>query len=162
MGNSVRLISFLLGGETFVLDIMLVRQIVPYAGSTPVPTAPAFIEGIIVHGGEVVPIVDLRRRLFPALQEPAPNPLVLVAATTAGTVGFKVDEVRRIVTVETDSFLPPPAIVGGVRGELLVGVVPVGEEISLLIDPERILTAGEQDALRNATMATPAEVPSAD
>ena len=56
----LRLISFRIGPETFVLDIMAVRQIIPYTGSTSLPTAPAFVEGIIVLRNEVIPIVDLR------------------------------------------------------------------------------------------------------
>src|SRR5829696_5898075 len=95
---SLRLITFRVGPETFVLDIMAVRQIVPYAGSTSVPTAPAFIEGIVVLRNEVIPIVDLRQRLYPKLESIA-EPLVLITHTSAGVMGLKVDEVRRIVNV---------------------------------------------------------------
>ena len=41
--KDLRLITFRIGPETFVLDIMAVRQIVPYAGSTSLPTAPSFV-----------------------------------------------------------------------------------------------------------------------
>src|SRR5688572_1960382 len=133
---SLRLITFRVGPETFVLDIMAVRQIVPYSGSTSVPTAPAFIEGIIVLRNEVIPIVDLRDRLYPRLAERTEQPLVLITHTSAGVMGLKVDEVRRIVTVSSDAFLPPPPIIRGIRGELLIAVVPFAEEIYLLIDVE--------------------------
>src|SRR2546430_3155757 len=63
--RDLRLITFRVGPETFVLDIMAVRQIIPYAGSTSVPTAPDFVEGIIVLRNEVIPIIDLRDRLYP-------------------------------------------------------------------------------------------------
>lgn len=144
----LRLITFRAGPETFVLDIMAVRQIVPYTGSTSVPTAPAFIEGIVVLRNEVIPIIDLRQRLYPQLREPSEQPLVLVTHTSAGTIGLKVDEVRRIVTVSTDTFLPPPPIVRGIRGELLIAVIPQGEELYLLIDVENVLTEPEKVELR--------------
>jgi purine-binding chemotaxis protein CheW len=152
--TELRLITFRVGPETFVLDIMAVRQIIPYGGSTTVPTAPAFIEGIIVLRSEVIPIVDLRDRLYPTLKERDEQPLVLIVHTSAGTMGVKVDEVRRIVTVSSDAFLPPPPIVRGIRGELLVGIVPHGDEIYLLIDIENVLTAAEQSELREADLAT--------
>jgi purine-binding chemotaxis protein CheW len=63
----LRLITFTIGPETFVLDIMAVRQIIPYTGTTTLPTAPAFIEGIIILRNEVIPVVDLRARLYPDL-----------------------------------------------------------------------------------------------
>jgi purine-binding chemotaxis protein CheW len=150
--SDLRLITFRVGSETFVLDIMAVRQIIQYAGSTSVPTAPDFIEGIVVLRNEVIPIIDLRERLYPQLKERAEQPLVLVTHTSAGVMGLKVDEVRRIVTVPTDAFLTPPEIVRGIRGELLIAVVPFGEEVYLLIDVENVLTLREKDQLRDADL----------
>ncbi|MGH9422352.1 MAG: chemotaxis protein CheW, partial [Thermoanaerobaculia bacterium] len=121
--SELRLITFTIGPETFVLDIMAVRQIIPYTGSTTLPTAPAFIEGIIVLRSEVIPIIDLRARLYPNLSERAEEPLVLITHSSAGIIGLKVDTVRRIVNLSTDALLPPPPIVRGIRGELLIAVV---------------------------------------
>src|SRR3954467_14985589 len=95
--KDLRLITFRVGPETFVLDIMAVRQIIPYSGSTSVPTAPSFIEGIIILRNEVIPIVALRERLYPQ-SEHAESSLILITLTSAGKIGVKVDEVRRIIT----------------------------------------------------------------
>jgi len=154
---TLRLITFHVGPETFVLDIMAVRQIVPYTGSTSVPTAPAFVEGIIVLRSEVIPVIDLRDRLYGALGERAAEPLVLITHTSAGIIGLKVDEVRRIVNVASDAFLPPPPLVQGIRGELLIAVVPHGEEIYLLIDVDNVLTADEKGELRASRETLDAE-----
>lgn len=152
-GTELRLITFRVGPESFVLDIMAVRQIIPYAGSTSVPTAPSFIEGIIVLRNEVIPIVDLRDRLYPGRKERTEEPLVLIVHSSAGTIGLNVDEVRRIITIGTDAFLPPPPIIRGIRGELLVAVVPQGDEVHLLIDVENVLTADEKVELREADLS---------
>jgi purine-binding chemotaxis protein CheW len=149
MSDELRLITFRVGPETFVLDIMAVRQIVPYSGSTSVPTAPGFVEGIVVLRGEVIPIIDLRGRLYPRLQK-AERPLVLITHTSVGMIGLKVDEVRRIVSVSADAFLPPPPLVRGIRGELLIGVVQFNEELFLVIDVENILSDPEKSELRDA------------
>lgn len=143
----LRLITFTVGPETFVLDIMAVRQIIPYTGSTTLPTAPAFIEGIIILRNEVIPIIDLRARLYPNMQERAAEPLVLITHSSAGIIGLKVDTVRRIVNVTNDALLPPPPIVRGIRGELLIAVVPHDDEVYLLIDIENILSSDEKREL---------------
>ena len=153
MADDLRLITFRIGPETFVLDIMAVRQIITYSGSTTVPTAPDFVEGIIVLRNEVIPIVDLRDRLYPQLKERAEQPLVLITHSTAGMIGLKVDEVRRIVNVSSDELLPPPPLVRGIRGELLIAVVPFGEEVYLLIDVENVLSDVEKVELREADLA---------
>ncbi len=145
--KELRLITFRVGPETFVLDIMAVRQIIPYSGSTPVPTAPKFIEGIIVLRSEVIPVIDLHERLRPDAPERAEAPLLLISHSSAGVIGLKVDEVRRIVTVTSDKLLPPPSIIRGIRGELLIAVIPHGDEIYLLMDIENVLTGDEKVAL---------------
>jgi purine-binding chemotaxis protein CheW len=150
--KELRLITFRVGVETFVLDIMAVRQIIPYTGSAPVPTAPKFIEGIIVLRNEVVPLIDLRERLHPELGERAETPLVLITHSSAGVIGLKVDEVRRIVTITPDKLLPPPPLVRGIRGELLIAVIPYGEEVYLLMDVENVLTGDEKGELREADL----------
>ncbi|HEX8411837.1 MAG TPA: chemotaxis protein CheW [Thermoanaerobaculia bacterium] len=152
MASDLRLITFRAGPETFVLDIMAVHQIVQYTGSTSVPTAPSFVEGIIVLRNEVIPIIDLRERLYPQRMERAEQPLVLITHTSAGTIGLKVDEVRRIVTLSPDVLLPPPPLVRGIRGELLIAVVPHGDEVYLLIDVDNVLTEPEKTELIQADL----------
>jgi len=152
--KDLRLITFRVGPETFVLDIMAVRQIITYAGSTSVPTAPDFVEGIIVLRNEVIPIIDLRDRLYPQLKERVEQPLVLITHSSAGMIGLKVDEVRRIVNVSSDELLPPPPLVRGIRGELLIAVIKQEAEIYLLIDLENLLTAGEKHDLQEADLSS--------
>jgi purine-binding chemotaxis protein CheW len=151
-GRDLRLITFRVGPETFVLDIMAVRQIIPYAGSTSIPTAPSFVEGIIVLRNEVVPVVDLRGRLYEDGVERSDQPFVLITRSSAGTIGLKVDEVRRIVSVAAEALLPPPPLIRGVRGDLLIAIIPLGEEVLLLIDLEHVLTSDEKVALDDANL----------
>jgi purine-binding chemotaxis protein CheW len=153
----LRLITFTVGPETFVLDIMGLRQIIPYTGSTTVPTAPPFIEGIIVLRNEVIPIIDLRARLYPQLKERSEEPLVLITHSSAGIIGVKVDSVRRIVNMNTDALLPPPPIIRGIRGELLIAIVPHEDEVYLLIDIENILSGDEKRELADADLSQAVE-----
>lgn len=154
MAKDLRLITFRLGTETFVLDIMAVRQIIPYSGSTPVPTAPAFVEGIIIVRNEVIPVIDLRDRLYPNATQVGEQPLVLIAHSSAGVIGLKVDEVRRIINVAAESILPPPPIVRQVRAELLIGVIPFGDEVFLVMDLENVLTGDEKKKLQSAGLSS--------
>ncbi len=146
--RTVRLITFSIGEEVFVFDIMRVRQIVPYSGSTPVPRAPEFIEGITVLRDEVIPIVDLRKRFFPALG-PAADPLTLVTRTPAGLIGLKVDDVRRILNVKVDEIMEAPKVIHGLRGELFIGFIKREEGVYLLLDLDALLSSEERGALQS-------------
>ena len=107
MTPELRFISFRVGAETFIADIMAIRQIVLHSGSTAVPGAAAFVEGIITLRDEVIPIVDLRRRFFPNLPSSPEPSFVLIIDSAAGPIGLKVDEVGRIVSARADELLPP-------------------------------------------------------
>jgi purine-binding chemotaxis protein CheW len=150
--RNVRLVSFRIAEDSFAIDIMTVRQIIPWSRPTAVPTAPHFIEGILLLRDEIIPIVDLRRRLGrpPASAEDFGS--VIIVTTEWGTVGLRADEVRRIVDAETSAFLPAPPLVQNVRGELLVGVLPWREELLLLLDVQAILSPDEQRELQQAAL----------
>lgn len=145
--REIRLITFAVGPERFVFDIMAVLQIIPYQGSTAVPRAPEFVEGIIVLRSEVIPVIDLRSRLFPKLGAWEGEALLLVCETSYGRLGLKVDQVLRIVTVSTDEILAAPRLVHGLQGELFFGVIPRKDAVYLLLDLEALLSAEEQSQL---------------
>lgn len=154
MARELRLITFRVGPETFAADIMAVRQIVMYEGTTSVPAAPAFVEGIIIVRNEVVPVIDLRQRFFPQETDAVEQPLVMVASTASGSVGLKVDEVRTIATVSTDDLLPAPELVRGVSGAYLVAVVQQRDDMFLVLDLEAILSGDEQRELQSSDLSS--------
>jgi len=100
----------------------------------------------------VIPVIDLRSRLYPDLRERASEPLILITHSSTGIIGLKVDAVRRIVNVGSDSLLPPPPIARGIRGDLLIAVVPHDEDVYLLIDVENILSGDEKRELAAAEL----------
>ncbi|HYS54089.1 MAG TPA: chemotaxis protein CheW [Thermoanaerobaculia bacterium] len=149
--RALRFIAFRVGAETFLIDIMAVRQIVMAGKTTSVPTAPSFIEGVIVYRNEVIPVVDVHARLYPQRQAAGERTLILLTHTIAGVIGLKVSEVRRIVTLSSEELLPAPATVRGVRGEFLVAIAPHGEEVFLVLDVDHLLTGDEQRQLASLT-----------
>ncbi len=152
MPRELRFVAFRVGSDTFLIDIMAVRQIVPYTGSTQVPTAPSFVEGIIVFRNEAVPVIDLAARIHATHSKHEPEPLLLLTQTAAGMVALKVAEVRRMLTLTSEELLPAPSMIRGVRGELLVGIARHEDELFLLLDVEAVLTNEEQNELREATL----------
>ena len=96
---------------------------------------------------QVVPILDVQARLYPHRVSEPKQPLVLLTHTSTGTIGLKVDDVRRIVTLTAEELLPAPATIRGIRGEFLVAIAPHGNEVFLVLDVDRLLTPDEQRQL---------------
>jgi purine-binding chemotaxis protein CheW len=59
----VQLCVLEIGHETYVVDLKRVEEILPAQVATPVPRAPVFLEGVVKLRGEIVPVVDVRKRL---------------------------------------------------------------------------------------------------
>ena len=59
----LQLVGFRIGKELFGVDILMVQEIIREAVITPIPDSPAFIEGVINLRGNIIPVVDLRKRL---------------------------------------------------------------------------------------------------
>jgi len=156
MSRELRFIGFRIGPETFLIDIMAVRQIVAYGGSTRVPTAPDFVEGVIVFRDTAVPVIDVHARLYPQHETKPMEPMVLLTQTAAGMIGLKVDDVRRIVTLDSDELLPAPATIRGIRGDFLVAITPHDNEVFLVLDVDSLLNPDEARKLGSWEAGKPA------
>jgi purine-binding chemotaxis protein CheW len=143
-----RFLQFVVAGESFLAEITSVRQILAPSQPSAVPGAPSFIEGVIVFQRHAVPLIDLRSRLFPESPHPERSLILVIATAGTGTVALRVDEVRPIVTLDLDSIQPPPSVIHGLAGDLLVGVSPAEDSaVHLILDLERVLSVEERGAL---------------
>lgn len=154
MGEA-RFLVFRVGPEMFLAEISSVRQVLQGVSLTRVPAAPPFIEGIVLLHGTPVPVVDLRARLFPDAS-PAEYPLIVVISSEIGLLGLRVDEIRKTETLQLDALVPPPPLVGGLSGDLFIGVAEFGGQLHLLLDLEHVLTSVEKEELKAAAENRPA------
>jgi purine-binding chemotaxis protein CheW len=109
-------------GEDFAVDIMRVREIIPPEPLTPVPEAPAHVAGVIRFRGEVVPVVDLRRRLGLRPSEPSRRARYILVKVAGGLLGLMVDEVREVLRLTRDDLRPAPAALDATGTRLFLGV----------------------------------------
>ena len=56
------LVGFLVGDVRYAVDILRVREIINPLGVVPLPHAPPVVVGVSDHRGQVVPVIDLRKR----------------------------------------------------------------------------------------------------
>jgi len=60
--NSEQLLTFILAGEEYGVNILRVQEIKGWDSVTPIPNTPQHILGVINLRGTIVPIIDLRLR----------------------------------------------------------------------------------------------------
>ena len=121
-GGRVQLCTFRIGGEDYAVDIMRVREIIQPLPITPVPRAPAFVEGVVRLRGEVIPVVDVRKR-FGLPPGPASRKTKFLVVHVAGRrLGLVVDEVCEVVRLRRAEIRPAPALVGLDAPRFFLGV----------------------------------------
>jgi purine-binding chemotaxis protein CheW len=118
----VQLCTFRVGGEDYAIDIMRVREIIPPMPVTAVPRAPAFVEGVVRLRGEVIPILDVRRRLGVAEAAPTRRTKYLIVNVAGRRLGLVVDEVTEVLRLPRSEIRPAPALVGGDGPRFFLGV----------------------------------------
>jgi purine-binding chemotaxis protein CheW len=162
-----QLCTFRVGGEDYAIDIMRVREIIPPLPVTPVPRAPAFVEGVIRLRGDVIPVIDVRRRLGLPIGPATRKTKTLIVNVAGRRLGLVVDEVTEVVRIQRAQIRPAPALVEGGGPRFFLGVCG-GEGASgaarrgagrlrLLLNVRALLepvTRGEQQAARSEAEAT--------
>ncbi len=108
----VQLCTFRIGGEDYALDIMRVREIIQPLPVTPVPRAPAFVEGVVRLRGEVVPVVDVRKRFGLPAAAPTRKSKYLIVTVAGRRLGLMVDEVCEVLRLTRADIRPTPDLVG--------------------------------------------------
>jgi len=136
----VELCAFQVGDEEYLIDIHRIREILQLVPITPVPAAPPFVEGVADLRGEVIPVVDVRKRLGLEPRGGVGGKL-LVVNVGGQMLGLLVDAVVEVVRTTRSRIGPPPALVtGGAR--LFLGVCGAGKGTRApATDPQRAAPA---------------------
>jgi len=141
-------VSFVVGEGNYAVPLEEVSQILRHEKPIEVPSAPAFVEGVINLAGEVVPVVDLRKR-FGLPVSGRPN-RVIVIEREGSRYALLVDAVRQIIDLEETNVSTEATAVSGLKEQFVVGVAKVRDSLLVLLDVFRVLAAGSEGPFREA------------
>jgi purine-binding chemotaxis protein CheW len=144
--DGIRIVVFRLGGDEFGLPVEAVDEVARVPDRiTRVPRTPAFLEGVVNLRGEVLPVIDGRRRFDMPPAEAAERRRLLVVRSERHRAGLIVDAVLGITFAARDAIEPAPDVTGEAT-RLVQGVVNLEAEgrIVLLLEPDDLLTRTER------------------
>ena len=139
---------FRIGKEDFGIDITRVVEIVSMQTVYSLPELPDFLSGVITVRGEVLPLLDLRRRF--GAQSSETKELIIVVRCDTEKIGLLVDEIKEIVPVNPEEIAAPPAIFKGLKKKYLSGLARKNERIIILLDIDHLLTSEEKIMLKES------------
>jgi purine-binding chemotaxis protein CheW len=148
-GEERQFVVFRLGDDEFGLPIEAVNEVARVPDQiTRLPKAPKFLEGVVNLRGDVLPVVDQRRRFdMPALEETGGRRLIVVR-TERHRAGLIVDSVAEVLRCLSTDIEPAPDLTNEAT-RLVHGVVNLqaAGRIVLLLDPAELLTRAERGLL---------------
>ena len=142
--DGATVLSFMIAGRQFAVEIGAVDQILEYRPPMPTPRRPPYVEGILEHRGRYVPVLSLRKRLGVAEAPVSPSAIVLLQGIGSDpVVGLVVDQVLRIQRLPREGVLAPPPRVFGIRAEFIRGVANASGRPVVWLDEAKLLASSE-------------------
>lgn len=145
--REIQLVVFKLGNEEYGVPITQVKEINRLTTATKVPKSPSFVEGIINLRGQIIPIIDLKKRFELELTDYTDEARIMVIQVGEQTFGVKVDAVSEVLRLSTDTIERAPDIVSGIDVRYITGVAKEGERLLILLDLDQLLTEYEKNQL---------------
>jgi purine-binding chemotaxis protein CheW len=144
-----QLLTFVVADEEFGVDILRVQEIRGWSRPMPLPKTPSYMKGVINIRGDIVPIADLRERLgLPQLEAGPTTVIVVVRVEHSGksrTMGFVVDAMSDVTTVEHSAVKTPPDLVDQAGGlGLASGIALVENRMITILDVDRVFPVAAQ------------------
>jgi purine-binding chemotaxis protein CheW len=139
-GTQLELLTFIIAGEHYAVDIERIVEIVTPRPLTRIPNADTSVVGIISLRGTIVTLVDVRRKLrHAAAGDNTPETRIVVIDFRGEMVGFVVDRVLRVVKIGAGDVEPHPVVHASEQDESVRGVFRVGGALTILIDLDKLL-----------------------
>ena len=145
-------ITFKLGDELFAIDVAQVREVLELPPITGVPTAPAYMRGVVNVRGKAVAVIDLRAKFgLPRRADTLSSRIVVMELDLDGeptVVGGVADSVHEVIELEAAQIEPPPRIAMRWRTELIKGMGRRGDEFIIILNLEAVFSLDELTAVQ--------------
>ena len=145
-GTVTELLSFLVGGQDYSVDIMSVREIRGGATATSLPHSPEYVRGVINLRGTVLPIMDLSKRLGMNTEVDSDRNVIIVVAVGERTVGLMVDAVSDILAIPEEDMQPPPEMPADNERSFVSALTIVDGRMIRILDLHSVLPPADEEA----------------
>lgn len=151
--NAEQFLSFFLAGEEYGVDILRVQEIKCWDSATEVPNSPAYLKGVINLRGIIVPVVDLRLRFgLEEIDYTETTVVIVLRVENAGkerTIGFIVDAVSDVYSIESDLLQAPPEMGDSIDLDFVKGLTAINDNMVVLLDIDHLVDTEESAGNQN-------------
>ena len=157
-GDGAQLVTFRLGEEMYGIDIFKIREVIHLQKISTIPNAPKFVKGVIKVRNQVIPVVDLKKRLG-IKGNVMDKERIVILDLDDQLLGVIVDDISKVLKLELKNYetLPDTVVKEGERA-CITRLAKTDEGLIIIISPEHILNRREKKVLRDFEAAREEEL----
>ncbi len=141
--QELRWVTFRLENEKYGINVMQVQEVLRVSEIAPVPGAPDYVLGIINLRGNVVTVIDTRKRFGLTPKEMDDSTRIVIIESDDQVVGILVDSVAEVVDLRVSEMEAAPNVGTEESAKFIQGVASHDNELLILVDLNRLLTDEE-------------------
>lgn len=145
-----RFLTFHLGKESFGIEIRHVTEMIVMQEITRVPDLPESIIGVVNLRGNVISVMDMRKRFHLEEREYDDRTCIVVVNINNIAVGLVVDTVNEVLDISEAQIDPPPRTHSGIKSNYILGMGKFGNQVKILLDIEKILQEEELEKIQQS------------
>src|SRR5260370_19384003 len=140
-----QLVAFILGEQEYALPLTTVQRVVRIVEVTPLPKAPEIVLGVIDFQGNIIPVMNMRKRFGLSEPETSLSDQVIVAETATRSVALVVNAVTGVVERPAEDLTKAEKIVPGLQ--YVEGITRLEDGILFIHNLEHFLSKQEEQQL---------------
>ena len=141
----IQWVTFRLDDEKYGIRVMQVQEVLRMTEIAPVPGAPDYVLGIINLRGNVVTVIDSRKRFGLAEADMDDSTRIVIIEADKHVVGILVDSVAEVVDLRSSEIDAAPNVGNDDSSKYIQGVSSKDKELLILVDVNKLLTDDEWD-----------------
>lgn len=141
--EELQIVGFMLGDEEYAVDILSVNEILKMTSITRVPKANEFVKGVINLRGNVVPIINLRKKFKGEEKEADDTTRIIILTIDDNRFGIIVDNVTEVIRIKSEN-IEEPNLIDSLDKKYVEGVGKYDGRLLILLKLEQILTIVEE------------------
>lgn len=140
---SSRYLEFNLGTERYACELLSVLEVISVPETTPVPNSPTYLEGVMNLRGQIVTIIDLRKKLNITPKEENKEQAVIILNVEGHHLGVIVDSINKVLNVTENSVSDSADVQGQSQAKYINGIHKEDDELVFILDFYKLLNISE-------------------
>lgn len=139
--NLQKLLVFVIEKQRFAIQLSVIERVLRAVAITKLSDAPGFIEGVIDYYGEVIAVINLRKRFGYNLMELRLSDRFIIVKTAKRKLALMVDEVEDVLSPDLQDLYDSRDINSGLK---FIQILREDRGIVFIWDVENLLELAEE------------------